>query len=217
MRDSHKTVSTDHNFWRERRAEADSNRGPSAYQPNALPLDQTGSPDRTTIINPNSREPVGPSNPFINKRLKLLPTLLEKLPWWCFQCSIRNQAATYTLPPRHFGLRLSHQSEAECQTYNMIQQCNLIAKCQCSCTRNVVWCQVHSSPIHASHKTSLIYNNKHWGKKSLISKYVRKSNRHEAAHITSKRPLYEVCLIIFFNVLIKANYDKKKIYNKLIN
>ena len=39
---SHKTVSTvDHNFWRERRAEADSNRGSSAYQPNALPLGQT--------------------------------------------------------------------------------------------------------------------------------------------------------------------------------
>ena len=32
---SHKTVSTDHNFWRERRAEADSNQGPSAYHPNA--------------------------------------------------------------------------------------------------------------------------------------------------------------------------------------
>ena len=41
---SHKTVSTDHNFWSETRAEADSNRGPSAYQPNALPLGQTGSP-----------------------------------------------------------------------------------------------------------------------------------------------------------------------------
>ena len=40
---SHKTVSTDHNFSRERRAEADSNRGPSAYLPNALPLGQTGS------------------------------------------------------------------------------------------------------------------------------------------------------------------------------
>ena len=41
---SHKTVSTNHNlFWRERRAEAVSNRGPSAYQPNALPLGQTGS------------------------------------------------------------------------------------------------------------------------------------------------------------------------------
>ena len=40
---SHKTVSTDHNFWRERRAETDSNRGPSAYQPSALPLGQTGS------------------------------------------------------------------------------------------------------------------------------------------------------------------------------
>ena len=40
---SHKTVSTDHNFWRKRRAEAVSNRGPSAYQPNALPLGQSGS------------------------------------------------------------------------------------------------------------------------------------------------------------------------------
>ena len=40
---SHKTVSTDHNFWRQRRAKVDSNRGPSAYQPNAVPLGQTGS------------------------------------------------------------------------------------------------------------------------------------------------------------------------------
>ena len=41
---SHRTVSTNHNlFWRERKAEAVSNRGPSAYQPNALPLGQTGS------------------------------------------------------------------------------------------------------------------------------------------------------------------------------
>ena len=30
---SHKTVSTDHNLSKERTAEADSNRGPSAYQP----------------------------------------------------------------------------------------------------------------------------------------------------------------------------------------
>ena len=39
-------MSIDHNFWRERRAEADSNRGPSAshyIQPNVLPLGQTGS------------------------------------------------------------------------------------------------------------------------------------------------------------------------------
>ena len=35
-------MSTDHNFWRERRANADLNWGPSAYQPNALPLGQTG-------------------------------------------------------------------------------------------------------------------------------------------------------------------------------
>ena len=44
---SHNTVSADHNCWRERRAEAESNRDPSAYQPkgvtNALPFGQTGS------------------------------------------------------------------------------------------------------------------------------------------------------------------------------
>ena len=33
-------------FWRERRAEAVSNRSPPAYQPNALPLGQTGSQGR---------------------------------------------------------------------------------------------------------------------------------------------------------------------------
>ena len=47
---SHKTASTDHNFWGERRAEADSNRGPSAYQPKALLLGQSGSQDKPTII-----------------------------------------------------------------------------------------------------------------------------------------------------------------------
>ena len=49
---SHKTVSTDHNFWRERRAEADSIRGPSAYQPDALPLGQTRSPMRMSVHRP---------------------------------------------------------------------------------------------------------------------------------------------------------------------
>ena len=48
---SHKTVSTNHNlFRRERRAEAVSNRGPSAYQPNALPLGQTGSQGRESDV-----------------------------------------------------------------------------------------------------------------------------------------------------------------------
>ena len=46
--ESHKTVSTDHNFWRERKAEAGWNRGPSAYQPNALPQGQTGSRNTDT-------------------------------------------------------------------------------------------------------------------------------------------------------------------------
>ena len=40
---SRKTMSTDDNFWREWRTEAESNRGSSAYEPNALPLNRTGS------------------------------------------------------------------------------------------------------------------------------------------------------------------------------
>ena len=39
---SHKTVHKPQPFRRERRSKAVSNRGPSAYQPNALPLGQTG-------------------------------------------------------------------------------------------------------------------------------------------------------------------------------
>ena len=49
---SHKTLSTDHNLWSERRAEADSNRGASAYQPNALGLGQTGSQKNDHKHNP---------------------------------------------------------------------------------------------------------------------------------------------------------------------
>ena len=41
---SQDSISTDHNYWSERRAEADSNRGPSANQPNAL----LASPNRLT-------------------------------------------------------------------------------------------------------------------------------------------------------------------------
>ena len=36
--------------------------------------------------------------------------------------------------------------------YNTIQY-NFIAKCQYNCTRNVLWCQVHSSHIHSNHTT----------------------------------------------------------------
>ena len=39
-------MSVGHNFWRERRTEAESNRGPSVYQPNALPLGQIDSLNR---------------------------------------------------------------------------------------------------------------------------------------------------------------------------
>ena len=42
-------------------------------------------------------------------------------------------------------------------THNTIQY-NYITKCQHNCTRNVLWCQVHSSHIHTNPKTSLDYN-----------------------------------------------------------
>ena len=42
---------TDHNFLSERGVEADSNRGPSVYQPGALPLGQTGSPSSIPVRN----------------------------------------------------------------------------------------------------------------------------------------------------------------------
>ena len=37
---------------------------------------------------------------------------------------------------------------------------NFIGKCQYNRTRNVLLCQVHSSHVHANHKTSLNYNSK---------------------------------------------------------
>ena len=40
---SHRTVSTNHNLFEIKGVEAVSNRGPSTYQPNALPLGQTSS------------------------------------------------------------------------------------------------------------------------------------------------------------------------------
>ena len=47
-----------------------------------------------------------------------------------------------------------HSYSYTLQQYNTTQH-NFIAKCQYNCTRNVLWCQVHSSHIHSNHKTSL--------------------------------------------------------------
>ena len=80
---SHKTVSTDHNFCSERRAEADMNRGPSAYQPNALPLGQTSS---QSLIKPTAEVSV----------LKLtLPTLLLLMNR-DFSCKLTDEDTKFT-------------------------------------------------------------------------------------------------------------------------
>ena len=47
-------------------------------------------------------------------------------------------------------------------------QYNFIAKCQCYCTRNVLWCAVHSSHIYTNHKmTSYITTTPTLGQKVI--------------------------------------------------
>ena len=61
--------------------------------------------------------------------------------------------------------------------YNTIQY-NFIAKCQYTdCTRNVLWCQVHSSHIHSNHKT---FNyNKSNKKKNKTKKKKKKTKQQQ--------------------------------------
>ena len=58
------------------------------------------------------------------------------------------------------ALGLSTQLSYPCFSRNRINTVyKFIAKCQYTdCTRNVLWCQVHSSHIHSNHKT-FNYNN----------------------------------------------------------
>ena len=83
----------------------------------------------------------------------------------------------------------------------------IIAKCQYSCTRNVLWCRVLSSHIHANYKTSSerkkkTGNNKHPAKKSFINKYMRNPADTKLC-ISHKFGLLEIYLFKSI-VLIKA-------------
>ena len=60
------------------------------------------------------------------------------------------------IKPKACSTHCSRQFFIQC---HHTRQYNLIAMCQYSCTRNVLWCQVHSSHIHSSQKT-LNYNSK---------------------------------------------------------
>ena len=44
------------------------------------------------------------------------------------------------------------------QPLNNTMQYNFVVECPYNCTRNILWCQVHSSHIHSNHET-LNYNN----------------------------------------------------------
>ena len=98
-------------------------------------------------------------------------------------------------------------------TYAM--QYTFIDKCQYSYTRNVLWCQVHSSHSHANHKT-LNYND------SKINIRVKRhswtntweTNWRQTEYITKNFPLHEVHLL---KITVLTKGIIKIIYNKLIN
>ena len=78
--------------------------------------------------------------------------------------------------------------------FTVIMQYNFIAKCQYSCSKNVLWCQVHSSHIHANHKTSLKHNNKHPGKKVILSGLRVRITRQ--ARFILEALLYRILLLV---------------------
>ena len=86
-------MSTDHNFGRERRTKADSNRSPSAYQPNALPLGQTGS---RQLVHPFSIQ------------LTSMPTFSWTIPRLCRHTRHGNSGAGSSSPRPAGGVRF-HQ------------------------------------------------------------------------------------------------------------
>ena len=72
--------------------------------------------------------------------------------------------------------------------------------CQYKCTRNVLWCQVHSLHIHANHKTSLNYNNsKHTSRRRKFSRRscrdsnLRPFDYESGALTTDLSPLAQLC------------------------
>ena len=75
---SHKTVSRDRRFWRERRAKADLNQGPSAYQPDALLLGPTGSRQALDVWLGTCRQ--------LLKGTQLLVYLFSLSSYSCFPC-----------------------------------------------------------------------------------------------------------------------------------
>ena len=97
---SDKTVSTDHNLWSERRAEANSNRDPSAYQPNGFPLGQTGSQERI-------------QNGYRNKSQHRKLTLEKK--WNSTAYLNRNRSRDLSITSPCSALPLSYPRSSHCQ------------------------------------------------------------------------------------------------------
>ena len=114
---NHKTVSTDHNLWRERRAEADSNRGPSAFQPNAWPLGQTGS--QFVNILPSSIIIACICLPWF---ISILPSIL-KVGADRQHAIARGVTMSYTLHPSH--TRATWQCSSDWHSATQVNRCHL--------------------------------------------------------------------------------------------
>ena len=113
----------------------------------------------------------------INERIQrsLFWSTVERLS--TYLCKVQNvfdRRAARTVGHVNRYPRLKTDSDSSVPNYNFI------AKCQYNCTRNVLWCQVHSSHIHSNHET-LNYNKS----KQVIHKQIHeKSSWHQAVHIT---------------------------------
>ena len=121
---SHKTLSTNHNFWRERRTEADSNRGPSAYQPNALPLGKTGLPrSNILLVTKHQRSPCysAPTFSLLQRTNVLLVTAHQRSP--CYS------APTFSLLQRTNVLLVTAHQRSPCYsapTFSLLQRTNVL-------------------------------------------------------------------------------------------
>ena len=101
-------------------------------------------------------------------------------------------------------------------------QDDFVAKCQCSSTGTVLWCQVRSSHIHANHKAIYSNNSKRCGERSQINKYLKNPTNIKylkyptnvrATDITSELPHCKVYLVKMTVFLLKAIVEI--IHNKL--
>ena len=125
-------MSTDHNFWRERRDKADSNQGPSAYQPNALPLGQMGShKQHHKVLSTETRRALQVTKDWVGLAVRV--TTRKNTPLACARLThnmnANSQRFTYKLATVEGELNQRHK--LACKTRKMCKHFPLLASFGC--------------------------------------------------------------------------------------